>query len=122
MSRLVDGGVSCHGVLEVDETGLVHVLELGIQLHRVGLAGEGVQADAVVAVHLDGEVIVHTEGLGDRVVGEGIDYHVLAAEVAKDVGIIQPHAVSGEEGVLVVSRTIGIRNRLRIDLTAEISF
>ena len=119
---LIQRGVFGHASLIVNEVTLIDALEVGVHLHRVAATGwDGVLTIFVHLVHLHRHVVVDAEGLGDGVIGEGVDHHVLATEVADDVRIIEVHIACRKECVLIVAFAVGERHRGRVDGTGEVA-
>ena len=122
VTLLVQGRVTVHRGLVVDEVALVDALEVGVHPDGVAAARlDGVGAVVVHLVHLHSHVVIHAEGLGGGVVGEGIDHHVLAAEVADDVRLIHAHVAGREEGVLTVAVAVGVRHVGGVDGAGEVA-
>ena len=100
----------------------IDALEVGIHLDLVAAAAfDDVLSFVVHLVQLDRHVVIHAEGLADRVVGEGMDGQVLSAEVANDVRRVQVEVAGREEGVLAVAFAVGVGYRGRVDLTTEVT-
>ena len=119
---LVEGRVTVHRGFVVDEVALVDTLEVGVHLDDVAAAAlDDILTVVVHLVHLHRHVVVHAEGLGGRVVGKGIDHHVLAAEVADDIWLIEANVTGREERILTVACAIGVRHILGVDGTGEVA-
>ena len=121
-TSFTDGIVFAHSLVVVDEMVGIEVAKLGVHLHRVRAAVNGVFALSPVGKHLNGHVVIYAQGLGNRVVGERIDDHVLPTEVAEDVRLVKDHILGGEESVGRIGLAVGVRHRSRIDLSAEVAF
>ena len=121
-ASLVDGVVFAQAFAVVDEMVLVQGTKFGIHPHLRGMAAEGVFAELAIAVHLNGHVVIHAQGMCYRVEGEGIEHHVLSTEVTQDVRIVESYILSGEEGVCRIGLAVCIRHLVGIDTTREIAF
>lgn len=114
--------VSSHALMVVDELVGINGIKLGVHLYSARFTGELVLALHTVAVHLNGHFMVYAQGFADRVVGKGIDHHVLSAEIAEDVRLIESNILCREEGIGGVGFAVGVRHIIRIDGAREVTF
>ena len=72
--------------------------------------------------HLDGHVIVYTQGLRDRIVSEGAYHDVLTTEVTDDVWRFKVGGCRRIECIQTIHGAIGVGHGFRVNLTAEVAF
>ena len=119
---LVDGRVSVQTLAVIDEVVLVHGTKFSVHLHRVRAAAEGVFALLTVGIHFNGHVVIHAQCVRYRIVGKGIEHHVLPTEVAENVRIVKTHILSGEESIRRIGLTVGVRHIVRVHGARKIAF
>ena len=122
VALFVHGGVFGRASLIVEEMAMIDVLEVGIHLHHLGTASiQSVLAVVIHLVHLDGQVVIHTESLRDGIVDKRMHCDVLSAEVAEDIRCVQLSIAGREEGVLAVAFAVGVRHSSRVDSAGEVA-